>query len=87
MKLILCGLAQINFGIITNIGKAHLEGFKSIKGVTKAKKNSSIIKKIKEFYLLTPGQITNVNFRKANRILYNRTKQDINNSTFAEITN
>ena len=33
----LCGLAQVNFGIITNIGKAHLEGFGSVEGVRKAK--------------------------------------------------
>ena len=34
----LCEIAQINFGIITNIGKAHLDGFGSIEGVIKAKK-------------------------------------------------
>jgi len=33
----LCKIAQPNFGIITNIGKAHLEGFGSIDGVIKAK--------------------------------------------------
>ena len=34
----LCKLAQVNFGIITNIGKAHLEGFGNIQNVVKAKK-------------------------------------------------
>ena len=34
----LCGLAQLDFGIITNIGKAHLDVFVSIEGVIKAKK-------------------------------------------------
>lgn len=34
----LAEIADINFGIITNIGKAHLEGFGSIEGVTKTKK-------------------------------------------------
>lgn len=33
----LCKIAQPNFGIITNIGKAHLEGFGNIEGVIKAK--------------------------------------------------
>ena len=33
----LCDLAQPTFGVITNIGKAHLEGFGSFEGVIKAK--------------------------------------------------
>jgi len=33
----LCQIAQPNYGLITNIGKAHLEGFGSFKGVIKAK--------------------------------------------------
>ena len=33
----LCKIAKPNFGIITNIGKAHLEGFGSIEGIIKAK--------------------------------------------------
>lgn len=35
---ILSELADVNFGIITNIGKAHLEGFGSFQGVISAKK-------------------------------------------------
>ena len=34
----LCKIAKPNYGIITNIGKAHLEGFKNIEGVKKTKK-------------------------------------------------
>ncbi len=34
---LLCSLAQPNFGIITNIGKAHIEGFGSFDGVVKTK--------------------------------------------------
>lgn len=34
----LCDIAQPTHGIITNIGKAHLEGFKNFKGVLKTKK-------------------------------------------------
>lgn len=33
----LCAIAKPNFGIITNIGKAHLEGFKSFQGVLETK--------------------------------------------------
>ncbi|WP_372754082.1 UDP-N-acetylmuramoyl-tripeptide--D-alanyl-D-alanine ligase [Labilibaculum sp.] len=34
----LCEIAEPNFGIITNVGKAHLEGFGSFAGVRKTKK-------------------------------------------------
>ena len=34
----LCEIAEPNFGIITNIGKAHLEGFGDFEGVKKTKK-------------------------------------------------
>jgi len=34
---LLCEIARPDFGIITNIGKAHLEGFGGLKGVIKAK--------------------------------------------------
>lgn len=33
----LCNIAEPNHGIITNIGKAHLEGFKTFEGVQKTK--------------------------------------------------
>ena len=33
----LCGIAQPGYGLITNIGRAHLEGFGSVEGVMKAK--------------------------------------------------
>ena len=34
---LLCSIAEPEYGLITNIGKAHLEGFGSIEGVKKAK--------------------------------------------------
>lgn len=33
----LCGIAEPDFGIITNVGKAHLEGFGSLEGVIRTK--------------------------------------------------
>ncbi len=42
----LCRIAEPNFGIITNIGKAHLEGFGGIEGVKKGK--SELYKYLKE---------------------------------------
>ena len=35
---LLCEIAKPNYGVITNIGKAHLEGFKSFEGVKHTKK-------------------------------------------------
>jgi len=34
----LCTIAQPNYGIVTNIGKAHLEGFGGIEGIIRTKK-------------------------------------------------
>tara|TARA_B100000902_G_scaffold400054_1_gene475262 strand:+ start:186 stop:1448 length:1263 start_codon:yes stop_codon:yes gene_type:complete len=42
----LCDIAQPNYGVITNIGKAHLEGFVNLEGVVRAK--SELYKYIKK---------------------------------------
>ena len=42
---LLCKIAEPSFGLITNIGKAHLEGFGGIEGVKKGK--SELYKYIK----------------------------------------
>lgn len=83
----LCRLAQINFGIITNIGKAHLEGFKNIKGVTEAKKELyDYIKKNKGILFVNGSDKLLMSISKnTKRILYNRKKQEPSNSTFAEV--
>ena len=33
----LCNIVKPNYGVITNIGTAHLEGFKDLDGITKTK--------------------------------------------------
>ena len=83
----LCGLAQIDFGIITNIGKAHLEGFGSVEGVIKAKKE------LYDHIDINDGTLfVNVNDKllksiseNTNRILYNINEQEQSNSPFAEV--
>ena len=52
----LCTLSQPNFGIITNIGKAHLEGFGGEEGVKKGKKELyDYIKSSKRHIFLNNG--------------------------------
>ena len=44
----LCEIAEPDFGIITNIGKAHLEGFESIENIIKTKKELYDYLKLKD---------------------------------------
>ena len=83
----LCGLAQVDFGIITNIGKAHLEGFGSIEGVIKAKKE------LYDYIDVNDGTLfVNANDKllmsiseNTERVLYNMKEQEQSNSPFAEV--
>lgn len=34
---LLCAIAEPNFGLITNVGRAHLEGFGGVEGVRRGK--------------------------------------------------
>tara|TARA_B100001057_G_scaffold489040_1_gene574543 strand:+ start:720 stop:1970 length:1251 start_codon:yes stop_codon:yes gene_type:complete len=83
----LCGLAQVDFGIITNIGKAHLDGFGSVEGVLKAKKelydhidvnNGTLFVNANDELLMSISENTK-------RVLYNKKKQEQSNSPFAEV--
>ncbi|MBL6664039.1 MAG: UDP-N-acetylmuramoyl-tripeptide--D-alanyl-D-alanine ligase [Flavobacteriales bacterium] len=83
----LCGLAQVDFGIITNIGKAHLEGFGSVEGVIKAKKelydhidinDGTLFVNANDKLLMSISENTE-------RILYNTIEQEQSNSPFAEV--
>lgn len=62
----LCKIAQPNYGIITNIGKAHLEGFGSFEGVLRAK--SELYQ-----YVLTNGETIFIN--SEDTILNNMSKR------------
>ena len=83
----LCGLAQLDFGIITNIGKAHLEGFGSVEGVIKAKKelydhidyNDGIL-----FVNANDKLLMSIS-ENIERVLYNLKEQEQSNSPFAEV--
>ena len=83
----LCRLAQVDFGIITNIGKAHLEGFGSVEGVIKAKKelydhidinDGTLFVNANDKLLMSISENTK-------RVLYNIKEQEQSNSPFAEV--
>ena len=82
----LCKLAQVNFGIITNIRKAHLEGFGNVQNVIKAKKelydhininNGTLFVNANDKLLMSISENTE-------RVLYNIKKQEQSNTMFAE---
>lgn len=62
----LCKIANPNYGIITNIGKAHLEGFGSFEGVLRAK--SELYQ-----YILTNGKTVFINSK--DNVLNNMSKR------------
>ena len=83
----LCGLAQIDFGIITNIGKAHLEGFGSVEGVIKAKKELYDHIDINDgtLFVNANDKLLKSISENTERILYNINEQEQSNSPFAEV--
>jgi len=71
----LCEIAEPDFGIITNIGKAHLEGFGSFEGVIKTK--SELYQHIKSkkgivFYNIDNPILTNLTTGIQNKISYGK---------------
>jgi UDP-N-acetylmuramoyl-tripeptide--D-alanyl-D-alanine ligase len=62
----LCEIARPNYGIITNIGKAHLEGFGNFEGVLRAKSELY-------HYILTSGD--NVFINSEDEVLNNMSKR------------
>ena len=72
----LCSLAEPDYGYITNFGKAHLEGFGSIKGVIEAKSElyNYIIKNNKTVFINPSDPIQVKKTKNANTILFNKTE-------------
>ncbi|MEJ6776172.1 MAG: UDP-N-acetylmuramoyl-tripeptide--D-alanyl-D-alanine ligase [Crocinitomicaceae bacterium] len=77
----LCEIAQPTHGIITNIGKAHLEGFVNFEGVLKTKKELyNAIEKVKGVIVVnTDDEILTSNLPKEiNSYSYGTNSKDIN---------
>jgi len=66
----LCDITEPNFGLITNIGKAHLEGFGSFEGVIKTKSElyQSIIKNKGTIFYNSDNSVLNA-LEKGNKTL------------------
>lgn len=78
--LTLCKIAQPNHGLITNIGKAHLEGFGSPEGVINAKKELySYLKQNKGIVFVNSDNALLMELSNAqNRVTYETSKKSIN---------
>lgn len=65
----LCEIAEPDFGIITNIGKAHLEGFGSLENVIKTKSELFNFIKAKKgtFFFNSDNEVLNKQFSDYNR--------------------
>ncbi len=61
----LCEIALPNYGLITNVGKAHIEGFKSLYGVLKTKT---------EMYKFLEGNNGKIFINADNDLLFNKIK-------------
>ena len=74
---VLCEIAEPDFGIITNIGKAHLEGFGSFEGVIKTKSELYQYLKSKKgtiFYNYDNPILTNLTAEIQNKISFGKEK-------------
>ena len=70
----LCEIAKPNYGIITNIGRAHLEGFKDINGVKKTKKElyDYIYKENGKIFINNNDKVLNDISKNINSISYGK---------------
>ncbi len=74
----LCKIAQPDFGIITNIGRAHLEGFGSINGVIKTKTELFDYLRLNNgtVFVNTENEIIRTHSVGLNKISYGKTSND-----------
>ena len=84
---LLSEIANINYGIITNIGKAHLEGFGSVEGVTKTKKELYDYIKTQSgtIFINKDDELLQRISSDINKVEYS-TKENDNGSPFASVT-
>ena len=88
----LCNICEPDFGIITNVGKAHLEGFGSFEGVmkTKAELYDFIVKNGKGIFINQDNNFLNSMADKSGvqedlKIPYSLTKKDDPSVTFGRV--
>jgi UDP-N-acetylmuramoyl-tripeptide--D-alanyl-D-alanine ligase len=70
----LCSIAKPDYGIITNIGKAHLEGFGSFEGVKKTKKE------LYDYFRIAGGKL----FVNIDNSILAELSQDISQTTYGQ---
>ena len=84
----LCQIAEPTHGVITNIGKAHLEGFGGVEGVKKGK--SELYKYLKDGYVFINQMdevLVNLSVENKKKIVYTLSEsQDLNDGPY-EIIN
>lgn len=76
----LCCISQPDYGIITNIGKAHLEGFGGFEGVVKTKCElyDYIIEKKGKLFVNIDNELLDNLSKQNNRITYGKKNADCN---------
>ncbi|NVN94247.1 MAG: UDP-N-acetylmuramoyl-tripeptide--D-alanyl-D-alanine ligase [Bacteroidetes bacterium] len=74
----LCDISKPNFGIITNIGKAHLEGFGGIDGVIETKKDlyKAVQKNNGKIFINTDNKLLLDLSNKIDKITYGNTQNE-----------
>jgi len=85
----LCKIAEPNYGIVTNVGKAHLEGFGSFERIIETKKSLYDYVNTKKGinFALTENTLLNTNLESNNTIYYSCSDSNTNNFGKGEINN
>ena len=84
----LCKMAQIDYGLITNIGKAHLEGFGSYENIIKTKNElyQFIQKKNKKVFVNKKDKLLVELSEKIDRVFYTDFKITNNEDSLASVS-
>ena len=84
----LCEMAQIDYGLITNIGKAHLEGFGSYENIIKTKNElyQFIQKKNKKVFVNKKDKLLVELSEKIDRVFYTDFKITNNEDSLASVS-